>query len=60
MNKIDLLKMVEQLKEKSYELGCWTSIWESTPGGVGKSTEELQKFTDEVDSLFETIMALGE
>lgn len=42
---------LKNLREKSYELGYWTAIWESTPGGVGLSTEELDKLRNEIDSL---------
>jgi hypothetical protein len=45
------LKLVKELEEKSYKLGYYTSIWESTPAGVGLSTAELNDLEEEVAAI---------
>ncbi len=57
--KIKVINLVKLLQEKSFQLGYWNAIWESSPGGVGKSTKEIDAMQKEVDALvkaFETML----
>ncbi len=52
------LKLIEELRAKSYKLGYYTSIWESTPGGFGMSTAELAELENEVELLHNKLNGL--
>ena len=52
------LKLIEELRDLSYKVGYFTSIWESSPGGVGLSTEELAALEDKLDDLHAQIKDL--